>query len=80
MLLRPEVLLEKRQQRLFRLFGIRALEAVFRALKRQQFHLHPSGLQTIPHPNRLLVSDVLILRALQQERRRGMRRDPVQRA
>ena len=49
-------------------------------LQRQQFRLDVRRLQPVDQPDRLLVGDVLVLGAVDAQRRGGVRRHPVERA
>jgi hypothetical protein len=58
---------EKLEQRLLGLFGVGAFEAVSGAFECEQFGFDSRSLELVDQPHRLLVSDLLVLGAVNAE-------------
>lgn len=67
------------KQRLLRLLRVGPLEAVARSFESQEIGFDGRGPQLIDEPDGLFVGDVLVLGAVDTERRSRIRRDPVER-
>ena len=71
---------EEFDERLFGLCGVGAFESVAGTFEREQFGFDRCGLELVDQPDGLLMRDILVVRAVDAERRGRIRRDPIQRA
>ena len=74
------MLVKVREHGLACLLGIGSFESMAGTLQRQKFGIDIHRLQSFDQPGCLLVSDILVFCSVNDERRSGIRRYPVERA